>query len=298
MDLITIRSLLQSYLCYIIHMKRLLEQIISNKNNQILNEISFLKFYTTKTDTVALPQISSPYLYIILDGAIRFPDLKECKQGEYFVSEITTPNSVKIVEKPFQALSLAFTNDEIISVMLEIEGVFQPKNNDENILNCIKKLLALSENDNKFLQKHIKREIIFNLITGQYGKDFMEKVVKFQNADEIYKINSWIKENFKSDFTVEELAEQANMSTSGFHQKFKNAVGMGPIQCQKKLRLLEARHLMLDGDKNVTQAALEVGYESVSQFVRDYKKILGLPPKEDILKIKNCAKNLQNKASN
>lgn len=55
---------------------------------------------------------------------------------------------------------------------------------------------------------------------------------------------------------------------------------------------------MLDEDKNVTQAALEVGYESVSQFVRDYKKILGLPPKEDVLMIKNCAKNLEKKASN
>lgn len=181
--------------------------------------------------------------------------------------------------------------------MLEIDGEFQSKNNDKKILNAILKLLNLNKDDNKFMQKHLKREIIFNLITGSKGKEFIEHIVKFQNTDEIYKINSWIKENFKSDFTVEKLAEKANMSTSGFHQKFKNAVGMGPIQCQKKLRLLEARRLMLDEDKNVTQAALEVGYESVSQFVRDYKKILGLPPKEDILKIKNCAKNLKNMAS-
>lgn len=276
-------------------MKTLLEHII--KNSQNIN-LPFLKFNTSNSNTIELPNISTPYLYLILEGSIQFPDSRKYEQGEYFISEILTPSSAKIAGKPFCSLVLEFTNNEIISVMLDIEGEFQTKNNDEDILNAILKLLNLNKNDNKFLQKHIKREIIFNLITGNNGKDFIEKIVKFQNTDEIYKINNWIKENFKSDFTVEDLARQANMSTSGFHQKFKNAVGMGPIQCQKKLRLLEARKLMLDANKNVTQAALEVGYESVSQFVRDYKKILGLPPKEDILKIKNCAKNLKNEASN
>lgn len=276
-------------------MKSLLKQIISNKRKE--DKLPFLDFHTSNTDKIIFPKISSPFLYLILEGEVQFPSLEKYKQGEYFISEIITPNSAKITQKPFCALSLKFTNDEIISVMLDIDGDFQAKNNDEKILNCIIKLLNLDENENNFLQKHIKREIIFNLITGKNGKEFIEKVVKFQNTDEIYKINSWIKENFKSDFSVETLAHQANMSTSGFHQKFKNAVGMGPIQCQKKLRLLEARKLMLDEGKNVTQASLEVGYESVSQFIRDYKKILGLPPKEDVLKIKNCAKILKDKAS-
>lgn len=279
-------------------MKSLLEQIILKKESQIFKELSFFKFHISNTENVILSNLLSPYLYLILEGEIQFSTLEIYKQGEYFISEITTPDTAKILQKPFCALSLEFTNDEIISVMLEIEGEIQAKNNDKAILDCILKLLNLNENDNKFLQKHIKREIIFNLITGSKGKEFIEHIVKFQNADEIYKINTWIKENFKLDFTVDELAEQANMSTSGFHQKFKNAVGMGPIQCQKKLRLLEARRLMLDEDKNVTQAALEVGYESVSQFVRDYKKILGLLPKEDVSMIKNCAKNLKNMASN
>ncbi len=278
-------------------MKSLLNQIILKKESQILKELPFLKFQIFDTENVILPKISSPYLYLILEGKIQFSTFEKYKQGEYFISEITTPYTAKIIQEPFCALFLEFTNDEIISVMLEIEGEFQSTNNDEKILSTILKLLNLNTDDNKFMQKHLKREIIFNLITGSKGKEFIEHIVKFQNADEIYKMNTWIKENFKSDFTVEELAEQANMSTSGFHQKFKNAVGMGPIQCQKKLRLVEARRLMLDNDKNVTQAALEVGYESVSQFVRDYKKILGFTPKEDILKIKNCAKNIKNKAS-
>lgn len=80
------------------------------------------------------------------------------------------------------------------------------------------------------------------------------------------------------------------MSVSLFHQKFKSAVGMGPLQCQKSLRLTEARRLMLDDGRNVTEASLEVGYESVSQFIRDYKKMFGTAPKEDISHFKEPLK--------
>ena len=72
------------------------------------------------------------------------------------------------------------------------------------------------------------------------------------------------------------------MSVSLFHQKFKSAVGMGPFQCQKRLRLTEARRLMLDENRNVTEASSEVGYESLSQFIRDYRKMFGATPGEDI----------------
>ena len=76
------------------------------------------------------------------------------------------------------------------------------------------------------------------------------------------------------------------MSVSSFHQKFKSAVGMGPLQCQKRLRLTEARRMMLDEQATVTDASLEVGYESVSQFIRDYRKMFGLSPKEDFLNLR------------
>lgn len=80
------------------------------------------------------------------------------------------------------------------------------------------------------------------------------------------------------------------MSVSLFHQKFKSAVGMGPLQCQKRLQLTEARRLMLDENKNVTEASVSVGYESVSQFTRDYRKMFGSAPKEDILNIQQHLK--------
>lgn len=128
----------------------------------------------------------------------------------------------------------------------------------------------------EFIRKNIMCEIIYYVLLGSCGKQFLQAVTNIQKLDEIYEANSWIKENFRSSFTVESLAEQQNMSVSLFHQRFKSAVGMGPLQCQKRLRLTEARRLMLDESRNVTEASLEVGYESVSQFIRDYKKCLAL----------------------
>ena len=80
------------------------------------------------------------------------------------------------------------------------------------------------------------------------------------------------------------------MSVSQFHQKFKNAVGMGPLQCQKRLRLTESRRLMLDEGKNATEAAFDVGYESLSQFTREYRKMFGNSPTEDILFLQKTQK--------
>lgn len=81
---------------------------------------------------------------------------------------------------------------------------------------------------------------------------------------------------------VDDLADKANMSVSSFHRKFKAAIGMGPLQCQKQLRLTEARRLMIDQGFSVTEVALEVGYESVSQFSREYRRMFGQAPQRDV----------------
>lgn len=96
----------------------------------------------------------------------------------------------------------------------------------------------------EFMRKNILREIIYYILCGCCGKQFLQSIINIQKADEIYEVNSWIKENFRDSFTVEDLAIQKNMSVSLLHQKFKSAVGMGLLQCQKRLRLTEARRFM------------------------------------------------------
>lgn len=127
---------------------------------------------------------------------------------------------------------------------------------DEAVIDSIYRLFRIKQTvGSEFLRKNMMQEVIYYVLCGSCGKQFLQGIANIAQADEIYEANSWIKENFRSAFTVEELAEQRNMSVSLFHQKFKSAVGMGPLQCQKRLRLTEARRLMLDENKNVKEAS-------------------------------------------
>ncbi len=90
-------------------------------------------------------------------------------------------------------------------------------------------------------------------------------------------------EDIARTLRVDQLAEAARMSQSSFHQHFKAMTSMTPLQFQKQLRLLEARRLMVTEDANVTEAAYQVGYESASQFSREYSRMFGVAPKRDVM---------------
>lgn len=273
--------------------------------------ISLLTAYRYTTEKILMPQMHSPYLYLVLDGTLRLytpSGIMDYAAGQYSISQIDTPLSGSVLtfseHQDFLALALEFTVNDVIASVLEIDNDLIEKVTGEKLTEqemllsdhaLIQSAYRLWSIKNQalpsvFIQKNIMREIIYHVLCGSCGKQFLQSVANIGQVDEIYGANSWIKENFRDSFTVERLAEQWNMSVSLFHQKFKNAVGMGPFQCQKRLRLTEARKLMLDEKKNVTEAAVEVGYESVSQFIRDYKRIFGSAPKEDILNIRRHLK--------
>ena len=139
----------------------------------------------------------------------------------------------------------------------------------------------------RFLSALIKREMIFHLLSGDSGDFFFQQVLFERQGEGVGKAIAWIKDHYAHTFTVEELAQLNNMSVSGLHHKFKAITTMGPLQYQKRLRLQEARRLMLSGRVDATTAALEVGYESPSQFSREYRRLFGLPPLQDIKAVRN-----------
>lgn len=163
---------------------------------------------------------------------------------------------------------------------------------DDAVIQAVCRLFSVMEQGvpSEFIRKNAVQEMIYHALCGSSGRQFIQSIVNIQRVDEIYQANSWIKENFREFFSVEELEEQQNMSVSLFHQRFKSAVGMGPLQCQKCLRLTEARRLMLDEGRNVTEASIEVGYESLSQFIRDYRKMFGAAPKGDVMRLRRRLK--------
>ena len=257
-------------------------------------------------EEVQMPRIQLPYLYLVLDGALRLhtpSGILDYGAGQYSISRIDTPLRGTVLapsrEGDLLALALAFTANQVIEVVLSLDrelteriageglGEGTAAAADRAVLQTADRLLAARDQPLPpvFLQDNLLRELLYNLLCGSCGRQFLQSIAEIGEAEEIYRTNSWIKEHFRSSFTVEALAEQRNMSVSQFHQKFKSAVGMGPLQCQKRLRLTEARRLMLDEGRNVTEAALEVGYESVSRFIRDYRRIFGAAPGEDIRRL-------------
>lgn len=131
------------------------------------------------------------------------------------------------------------------------------------------------------------REVHYRLLTGEYGPAIAQMAIAGSSTQRIGQIIRRIKTHLAAPLRVEELAAMANMSPSSFHQHFKALTAMSPLQYQKRLRLTEARHILLCEDVDAASAAYRVGYESVSQFSREYARMFGAPPIRDIEGIRN-----------
>lgn len=263
--------------------------------------------YRYEDGRISMPDGDAPYIYVVVAGEMRLhtpSGIMDYVAGQYSASAIDTPRMADVKADQntgsFLSLSVEVSLSDVIEVVLSMEDDLPSrildgelceedmKIADASLLDTCLGLVRI-QNDSpqsRFLAKHLTRELAFHALCGTNGAAFLKGMVGMRKFSEIYELNSWIKENFRERFTVEELAEKFNMSPSALHVKFKSAVGMGPLQCQKRLRLTEARRLMLDEGRNVTEAAFEVGYESSSQFTRDYKNMFGVPPKEDIIALK------------
>jgi AraC-like DNA-binding protein len=132
----------------------------------------------------------------------------------------------------------------------------------------------------------IEQEITVRLLTGPHGPQLRHLVTAGSPSQQIAKIVAWLKQNFAQSLHVDELAVRASMSPSTFRQHFRAITGMSPLQFQKQLRLQEARQLMLNQNFDAGYAGGLVGYESASQFNREYSRLFGAPPQRDIKRMR------------
>nr|WP_269447995.1 AraC family transcriptional regulator [Luteibacter rhizovicinus] len=130
-----------------------------------------------------------------------------------------------------------------------------------------------------------EREILYRVLQGPLGWMLSDIAAPDSALARIGKAIQWIRQEFALPLRVESLAERAAMSSSAFHRHFKAATALSPLQYQKRLRLLQSRRLLLGGAGNVTSVAMEVGYESPTQFSREYARAFGLPPTQDAARI-------------
>ena len=152
------------------------------------------------------------------------------------------------------------------------------------LLDAFDRLLALLDHpdDLAALAPLVRREIHYRLLTGEAGARLRQMATVDTQSHQVARAIAILNTRFAEALPVETLAREAGMSLSTFHQHFKALTAMSPLQYQKQLRLTEARRLMLSERLDASTAAFRVGYESPSQFSREYRRLFGTPPSKDI----------------
>lgn len=146
-----------------------------------------------------------------------------------------------------------------------------------------------------FLAPMIKREIHYRLLRSDQANRLRQIASVDSHSHRIAKAIDWLKVNFASTLKIEDLAGKVQMSTPTFHHHFRQLTSMSPLQYQKRLRLHEAKRLMLNEHFDASSAAFQVGYESPSQFSREYSRLFGTPPKRDIELLRRTASMANNR---
>lgn len=280
---------------------RMTERLITT-DGIVETMIPFLSLVRHHAPTPPIPSVLTPSFCLVLQGAKEVHvgrDVLQYCAGDYLASMIDLPAFAQVVgastQSPYIGLRVDMTTKDLASVVAEAKiplnsheeklgsGACMGKA-DTDFLDLFIRLLKLLDRPKElpFLSTLLKKEMIFRLLSGETSRFFLQPVLFEQQAEGVGKAITWIKEHYTQSFTVEELALANNLSVSGLHHKFKAVTTMGPLQYQKRLRLQEARRLLLSGKADVTTAALEVGYESPSQFSREYRRLFGLPPLQDI----------------
>ena len=155
---------------------------------------------------------------------------------------------------------------------------------DEPLVDCVLRAVRLLDTPDAIplLYPALQREVAYRLLTGPHGADVAAVAVGAGPTPGVARAVHALRDRYAETVRVDELAETAGLSPSAFHRRFKALTAMTPLQYQKRLRLMEARRLMLTDATTAEAAAREVGYESASQFSREYTRAFGEPPLRDV----------------
>jgi transcriptional regulator GlxA family with amidase domain len=163
------------------------------------------------------------------------------------------------------------------------------------VVEAFLRLLRLAEapQDIPALERVMRREVLYRMMQTELGARLRELVGNSGHSPRIAKAIDWLRANFHRPLRVDELAALANMSASSFHEHFRAMTAMSPLQFQKQLRLQEARQLLMTGAAlDAATAGHRVGYESPSQFSREYSRLFGVPPATDRRRLRGAPDNV------
>jgi len=220
----------------------------------------------------------------------------------FLITSVDLPTVAEIIdasrEKPYLGLVLRLDQREMSQLL--VDSNLPPSRQQQSsrgmatgkvtlpLITTFQRLIDLLDEpkDIPILAPIIKREIFYRLLVSDQGARLRQMASRGSQSHQIARSIDWLKGNFTRPLRIDDLATQVNMSTSTFHHHFRALTAMSPLQYQKWLRLNEARRLMLTERRDAATAAFQVGYESPSQFSREYSRLFGNSPLRDITNLR------------
>jgi AraC-like DNA-binding protein len=261
-----------------------------------------LSRFSAPSDLVAL--VYEPSLCLVAQGAkevLLADEAYRLDPAHFLLVSVDLPVDARVVEaspgRPYLAVRIAL--DPSVVGELLADGMTAPPLPpparglavtpvEPPLLDAVTRLVDLldSPQDIEPLAPLVLREITYRVLAGPQGLRLRQIASAGAPAQRIARAIRWLKDHFADPLRIESLARQVRMSPSAFHLHFKSVTAMSPLQYQKRLRLQEARRLMLGEGLDAAEAAFRVGYESPSQFSREYRRMFGSPPRQDVAALK------------
>ncbi|WP_462172228.1 AraC family transcriptional regulator [Pseudoalteromonas xiamenensis] len=280
-------------------------QEFTRKEGDFESGIQGLTIHVRNAPTEPLHCIYTLSLAVVLQGGkelLQENDVTHCHAGQAMLTTFDLPvvSHVSSASRytPFIALILKLDYSLILQTCAELKLSKPPRDMkfqalssydvDDGLLDALKRLLKLEKQPSlkAGLLPLIEKEIVVRLLDSPHGMHLRHMAALGSPNGNVLKAVTWLKQNFAQTINMNELAEQAHMSASTFRQHFKALTGTSPLQYLKTLRLQEARDQMLVKGVDATLASNLVGYESASQFSREYSRLFGLPPQKDIQRLR------------
>jgi AraC-like DNA-binding protein len=270
--------------------------------------ISALALSRREAPTDPISHMYEPSICLVAQGAKRVllgEDTYVYDVRHFLITSVDLPTVVQVIkasrEKPCLSLLLKLDRREISQMM--VDSHLPPPRAQQSsrgmatgevtlpLLSAFQRLIDLlaEPKDIPILAPVIQREILYRLLVGDQGNRLRQIASAGSRSQQIARAIDWLKGNFTHPLRIDDLASQVNMSPSTFHHHFRTVTAMSPLQYQKWLRLNEARRLMLTENTDAATAAFNVGYESPSQFSREYSRLFGAPPLRDVTNLRQIA---------
>jgi AraC-like DNA-binding protein len=282
----------------------------TDRGDQLVTAIPGLSLFQRDEPTQPESRMYEPRICLIAQGAKRVllgDDTYVYDERHFLITSVNLPTVVQIIkaspEKPCLGIILKLDQREISQLMVDSNlPLSRPQQSSRGmatgevtlpLLTAFQRLVDLlaEPKDIPILAPIIQREIFYRLLVGDQGARLRQIASAGSQSQQIARAIDWLKDNFTRPLRIDDLATQVNMSTSTFHHHFRTLTAMSPLQYQKWLRLNEARRLMLIENQDAATVAFQVGYESPSQFSREYSRLFGEPPLRDITSLRQMTAN-------